>query len=413
MLASQRALFEMPRHICYLNSASYSPLPLRTQEAGRAAVGRKGTPWTLEPGFAHQQHERARAAAARLIDADAADMALIPSISYGVATAAKVLAIDRGTRVIVLENDHSSPVLEWQTRAEAQGFAVETIRRPDDGDWTSAVLAAIERPGAPPISLASISSVHWSDGGMIDVEKVGAALRQRGASFLIDATHSAGVLTMDVRRLDPDFVIFPTYKWLLGPYGRAFLYIAKRHQGGIPLEQTSFGRRDVRAENAVYFTDVSYLSDARRFDMGERDHFISMEMASIGMEMMAEWGASAVVQRLLMLTERIAEGLRGIGVSAPERRFRAPHILSLCFKSPGFKSPGFKSPGFKSPGFKSPGFKSLGFKNGMPAGLIEGLASEGIYVAARLGRMRISPHVFNDEADADRLVAALVKRLRS
>jgi selenocysteine lyase/cysteine desulfurase len=387
MLASQRALFEMPRHICYLNSASYSPLPLRTQEAGRAAVGRKGTPWMLEPGFANQQHERARAAAARLIHADAADMALIPSISYGVATAAKVLTVDRGTRVIVLENDHSSPVLEWQTRADAQGFAVETIRRPDDGDWTSAVLAAIERPDAPPISLASISSVHWSDGGLIDIEKVGAALRQRGASFLIDATHSAGVLTMDVRRLDPDFVIFPTYKWLLGPYGRAFLYIAKRHQGGIPLEQTSFGRRDVRAENAVYFADVSYVSDARRFDMGERDHFISMEMASIGMEMMAEWGASAVVQRLLMLTERIAEGLRGIGASAPERRFRAPHILSL-------------------------GFKNLGFKNGMPAGLIEGLASEGIYVASRLGRMRISPHVFNDEADADRFVAALAKRLR-
>ena len=49
MLASQRDLFEMPRDICYLNSASYSPLPLRTQEAGRFAVGRKGTPWTLEP----------------------------------------------------------------------------------------------------------------------------------------------------------------------------------------------------------------------------------------------------------------------------------------------------------------------------------------------------------------------------
>ena len=382
MLASQRALFDVPRHICYLNSASYSPLPLRTQEAGRAAVGRKGTPWTLEPTFANQQHERARAAAARLIHADAADMALIPSISYGVATAAKVLTIDRGTRVIVLENDHSSPVLEWQTRADAQGLAVETIRRPDDGDWTSAVLAAIERSGAPPISLASISSVHWSDGGLIDIEKVGAALRQRGAAFLIDATHSAGVLTMDVRRLDPDFVIFPTYKWLLGPYGRAFLYIAKRHQGGIPLEQTSFGRRDVRAENEVYFADVSYLPDARRFDMGERDHFISMEMASIGLEMMAEWGASAVVQRLQMLTERIAEGLRGIGVNAPERRFRAPHILSL------------------------------GFRNGMPTGLVEGLATEGIYVAARLGRMRISPHVFNDEADADRFVAALAKRLR-
>src|SRR5258708_274702 len=175
MLSSQRALFEMPRHICYLNSASYSPLPLRTLEAGRAGVGRKGTPWTLDAGFAHRQHERARTAAARLIHADAADIALIPSISYGVATAAKVLTIGRGTRVIVLEDDHSSPVLEWHSRAEAQGFAVETVRRPDDGDWTSAVLAAIERSGAAPVSLASISCVHWSDGGLIDVAKVAAA----------------------------------------------------------------------------------------------------------------------------------------------------------------------------------------------------------------------------------------------
>jgi selenocysteine lyase/cysteine desulfurase len=382
MLASQRALFEMPRHICYLNSASYSPLPLRTQEAARAAVGRKGTPWTLDAAFANEQHERARTAAASLINADPADIALIPSISYGVATAAKVLTIERGTRVIVLENDHSSPVLEWQTRANAQGFAIETIRRPDDGDWTSAVLSAIERSGAPPVGLASISSVHWSDGGLIDIEKAAAALRRQKAAFLIDVTHSAGVLPLDVRRLDPDFVIFPTYKWLLGPYGRAFLYIARRHQGGIPLEQTSFGRRNVRAENEVYFADLSYVPDARRFDMGERDHFISMEMASIGMEMMAEWGAAAVAQRLLMLTERIAEGVRGFGISVPEYRVRAPHILSL------------------------------GFKHRMPTGLVEGLATEGIYVAARLGRMRISPHVFNDEADADRFVAALGRRLR-
>jgi selenocysteine lyase/cysteine desulfurase len=382
MLSSQRALFEIPRDICYLNSASWSPLPRRTLEAGRAAVGRKGAPWTLDAAFANRQHERARTAAARLINADPADIALIPSISYGVASAAKLLTIERGSRVIVLADDHSSPVLEWQTRADAQGFAVETVRRPDDGDWTSAVLAAIERSGVPPISLASISSVHWSDGGLIDIDKVGAALRRQGARFLIDATHGAGVLAMDVKRLDPDFLIFPTYKWLLGPYGRAFLYVARRHQGGIPLEQTSFGRRDVRAENDVYFRDLNYVADARRFDMGERDHFISMEMASIGMEMMAEWGTAAVTERLLMLTERIAEGVRDLGVSVPERSVRAPHILSL------------------------------GFGDGMPIGLIEGLASEGIYVAARLGRMRISPHVFNDEEDADKFVVALTRRLR-
>jgi len=276
MLPSQRDLFEIPRRICYLNSASYSPLPLKTQEAGRAAVLRKGTPWTLDPTFANEQYERARSAAARLINADPADIALIPSISYGVATAAKLVTIERGARVIVLENDHSSPVLEWQSRAEARGFTVETIRQPDDGDWTSALLATIERSGAPPVGLASISSVHWLDGGLIDLERIGAALRRQGAVLLIDATQSAGVLTTDVRRLDPDFVIFPTYKWLLGPYSRAFLYVAKRHQDGTPLEQTASGRRNVRAENAVYFADLRYVGDARRFDMGERDHFISI-----------------------------------------------------------------------------------------------------------------------------------------
>ena len=225
--------------------------------------------------------------------------------------------------------------------------------------------------------------MHWSDGGLIDVEKVGAALRQRDAAFLIDATQGVGVLTMDVTRLDPDFVLFPTYKWVLGPYGRAFLYVATRHQGGIPLEQTSAGRRNVRAENAVYFTDLSYVGDARRFDMGERDYFISMEMASIGMEMLAEWGAPAVAQRLAMLTERIAQAVSGIGVDVLEAHLRAPHILSLAFKG------------------------------GMPAGLVEGLASEGVYVAPRLGRLRISPHVYNDEADVDRFVEVLTRRLRN
>ena len=383
MLASQRDLFDVPREICYLNSASYSPLPLRAIEAGRAAVGRKARPWTLDADFARRQHERARSAAARLINADPADIALIPSISYGVATAAKLVQIARGSRVIVLENDHSSPVLEWHHRAETQGFAVETVRQPEGGDWTAAVLAVIDRAGAPPVGLASISSVHWSDGGLIDLKLVGASLRRHGALLLIDATQSTGVLALDVKRFDPDFMLFPTYKWLVGPYGRAFLYIAKRHQDSIPLEQTAAARRDVRAENEVYFADLAYVGDARRFDMGERDHFISLEMASIGIEMIAEWGAPAIAERLAMLTDTIADRVRVLGVSIIDRQLRAPHILCL------------------------------GFPNGMPKGLVEGLADEGVYVAARLGRLRVSPHVFNDEADTERFLAALTRRLRA
>src|SRR5215470_6339887 len=177
MLTSQRALFDVPRDICYLNAASYSPLPLKTIAAGRAAVARKGQPWTLAHDFANAMHERTRRAAARLINAETNDVALIPSVGYGVSSAAKLLTIPRGSRVIVLENDHSSPVLEWHARADAQGFVIETVSQPDDGDWTSAVLAVIERRGAPRLALASISSVHWSDGGLLDLDAISRVLK--------------------------------------------------------------------------------------------------------------------------------------------------------------------------------------------------------------------------------------------
>jgi selenocysteine lyase/cysteine desulfurase len=384
MLTSQREHFDIPADVAYLNAAGWSPLPRATQEAARAAVSRKGQPWKLGPDFADGQHERARVAAAALIGAEAHDIALVSSVGYGVAVAGKVLAIPRGSRVLVLENDHTSPVLEWISRAERQGFTVETVAQPADGDWTSAVLDAIARPGAAPASLASISSIHWSDGGQLDMPKIRQALRQHGAALLVDATHSVGVITIDVKTLDPDFLIFPTYKWVLGPYGRAFVYIAKRHQDGVPLEQTSFGRRNVKAENPVYFSDTRYLPDARRYDMGERDHFISMEMAAVGMEMVASWGAKAIVQRLSALTRHIAESLAATNaVQILDERFRAPHILSL------------------------------GFAGGMPPNLMAALADQQIYVASRLGRMRISPHVYNDEADVDRFVGAIKRALKN
>jgi selenocysteine lyase/cysteine desulfurase len=108
--------------------------------------------------------------------------------------------------------------------------------------------------------------------------------------------------------------------------------------------------------------------------MGERDHFISLEMAALGMEMVAAWGRDAIVARLRMLTGAIADGLRNSGVLIADERVRAPHILSLSFPT------------------------------GMPDGLVERLAQANIYIAPRLGRVRISPHVYNDETDADRFV---------
>ncbi|MGH7082709.1 MAG: aminotransferase class V-fold PLP-dependent enzyme [Acetobacteraceae bacterium] len=381
MLESQRALFDMPREVCYMNAAAWGPLPRRSQEAGCHGVARKGQPWTLDPNLPAEQFARARKAAAALIGAEPDDIALISSVSYGVATAAKIVPVPKGSRVLLLENDHSSPVLEWMTRAEAAGFVLDVVRRPEDGDWTASVLEAIARRGAPPLALASISSVHWSDGGIVDLARIAAALREAGAALLVDATHSAGAMPLDVKTLDPDFLVFPTYKWVLGPYGRAFLYVARRHQDGLPLEQTSTGRRGVNAEQTTYLADTGFVAGARRFDMGERDHFVSLEMASIGMEMVARWGVSLISERLGWLTGQLAEGLGNLGVRMPEPHLRAPHILSL------------------------------GFPKAMPEELIPQLKAVNVHVAGRLGRMRISPHVYNDEQDVRAFVSAFGRLL--
>jgi selenocysteine lyase/cysteine desulfurase len=281
----------------------------------------------------------------------------------------------------VLEDDHSSPVLEWMARAPAQGFTVETVRRPADGDWTAAVEAVIARPGAP-VSLASIANVPWSDGAVIDMDRVAAALKARGAALLIDATHGAGMMDLDVKRLDPDFLIFPTYKWTLGPYGRAFAYVARRWQGGAPLEQTAFGRKGVVSERTPYFADLSYVESARRYDMGERDHFVGLDVAAAGMELMASWTQPAIAERCAMLTARLENGLAAAGARLPRRELRAPHVLCVSF--PG----------------------------AMPAGLDAALAAQGAYAAPRLGRLRISPHVYNDEEDIDRFTAAFARAMK-
>jgi selenocysteine lyase/cysteine desulfurase len=375
MLPSQRALFDIPEHVCYLAAASVGPLPRAVKAVGEIGVARKAQPWAIEPGNLQQQFERARTAAARLINAEPDDVALISSVSYGIATAGKVLTIPTSSRVLLLQDDHSSPVLEWHSRAAAQGFSIEVVSRPNDGDWTTALLAAIARKDAPPVGMASISSVHWADGGAIDLDRIAAALKAQGAKFVIDATHGAGVMNIDVRKLDPDFLVFPTYKWVLGPYGRAFLYVAKRWQDGVPLEQTGSGRRAISSERSPYMRDTTYVANARRYDMGERDHYISLEMASVGMEMVASWGSDAIIERLLMLTDRLADGLRNSGVLVSDAKVRAPHILSLRF--PG----------------------------GMADDLINRLAVENVFVTPRLGLMRISPHVYNDEADVDQFLA--------
>jgi selenocysteine lyase/cysteine desulfurase len=281
--------------------------------------------------------------------------------------------------VLVLEDDHSSPVLEWVTRAPAEGFAVETVRRPGDGDWAAALLEAIERPGAPPVAVASVSSVHWSDGGALALEGVSRALRARGAALVVDATHAVGVVRTDVAALDPDFLVFPTYKWTLGPYGRAFLYVAKRRQAegraaGADEPRAARGRRRPRA------LPPRPVLRARRAPL-RHGRARPLRLAGDGRRGHGDDGG--VGRRRGRGAAAGADGPDG-GGTARAAGGRAGRGRADCGRR-----------------------TSCAWSSGRDARRLGRAAGGGdVHVAARIGRVRVSPHVYNDEADVDRFVAA-------
>lgn len=371
MLPCQRDKFDIPEGVTYLNAAAMSPLPKVGLEAGMVGVAAKGHPWEISMAAITPLIERARTAAASLIGATADDIALTGSTSYGIATAGLNVPVPKGQRILILEGEHSSQVLEWLHRAREAGGVVETITRPADDDWTSAVLARIETNDAPPVAIAALTPSHWTDGTIVDLDRIAPVLRAHGAALVIDGTQAVGVLPIDVRVLQPDFIAFPTYKWVLGPYSFGFLYAAPHRQNGVPLEHHGHSR-----------AGDDFLPGARRYDLGERNNPIAIPIATAGLELAASWGPNAVSERLRMLTDRIADAAQALGIGVPARARRVPHIAGLRLKG------------------------------GIPAGLVDRLAAEGVHVADRGGTLRVSPHVYNDEADVDRFAEVLGQALR-
>lgn len=363
-LGSQRDLFDIPREVAYLNAASFAPIPRPVRQAGEQGAAIKATPWRIDQSGAPA--ERVRAAAAALIGAGSGDVALVGSISHAMATAARNLPVAPGTRILHLAREHSSNVLPWQRAAAEAGAAVEAVQPAADGDWTAAVLEALARPGAAPVAIAALSPLHWTDGARVDLDRIAPAIRAAGAALVVDATQAVGAMPVDVTRWQPDFLAFPTYKWLLGSYNLAFLYAAPHRQQGSPVEPNGYNT-----------PDGTPAPGARRYDMGERNNLVTLPMAEAALKLVQRWRVPAIAARLSWLTGRLAETAAALGLPVPDPAGRAGHIL-------GLRLPG-----------------------GMPPGLVAALAAAGVHAADRQGVLRLGPHVYNDEADLARFAAAL------
>lgn len=371
-------LFDIPPDVTYLNAASLSPIPRPVHEAGLKGVARKASPWTLSRSSFYDIVEEARAEAAVLIGARTQDIAIVGSASYGVATAARNLRPAPGRVVLTIAEEHPSPVYVWlRLAADGEIAGHEELPRPADHDWTSAILARLADPALPQVGILSLTPLHWNDGGLIDLAAIRQAADRIGAALVVDGTQAIGAQPFDVAEIHPDFLVFPTYKWLLGPYGLAFLYADPERQSGIPLEEHTFSRlgADVIADR--YERELRFMEGARRYDMGERSNFVTLPMGTAGMRLIRSVGVERIAGHLGALTGRIAEGAAALGFASPPAGRRAAHLI-------GLRKPGFEAG---------------------PAAAA--LAARGIHVSARNGALRVAPHIYNEAADVERFLAAL------
>src|SRR4051812_45401010 len=372
LIPCQRALFDIPPGVAYFDCAKMSPLLNGAAAAGEAGLLRKAHPWEIKPAHFFDESERVRGLFARLIGAAAGDVAIIPSVSYGMATAMANVRVAAGQTIVTLAEDFPSTIYACRALVAREEARLVTVARPaDERDWTEALLDSIDGGTA----LVCAPHVHWVCGTRFDLEAVARRCRSVGAALILDTTQSTGALPLDLDSIDPDYLVAASYKWLLGPYSIGFLYVAPRHQQGRPLEEGWVTRKGAEDFRRLVDYPAELEPDARRFDMGERSNFALLPVAAAAIEQLLKWGGGNVSATLEAIPASLAERLAARGIEAPPGR--APHFLSLRF--PG----------------------------GLPAGIEARLAAADVHVSLRGERMRVTPHLYNDEEDAGRLVAAL------
>src|SRR5579871_699782 len=143
-LPNQRSLFDMPDDIAYLNCAYMSPLLNVARDAGQAGLARKSQPWRITSDDFFTGSERARVLFADLIGTDGDGVALVPAASYGIAVAAANLPVETGQRILVLDEQFPSNVYVWHELAAAAGAEVVVVPRPQDYDWTTAIVDRLD-----------------------------------------------------------------------------------------------------------------------------------------------------------------------------------------------------------------------------------------------------------------------------
>ena len=365
--AAVRGEFPILAHTTYLNSCSQGALSHRVRAAyeeyldGWDANGAEWAVWV-------ERADAARAAFARLLMADPAELAVTTSVTQGVSGI--VSALDLQARPKIVISEYEFPTIGQIAHAqELRGAEVVHVRPADDGSIPLEPFAeAIDERTA----LVCCTTVSYRTGHRHDVAEIARLAHEAGAYCLADSYQAIGAVDFDARALGVDFVTGGTVKYLLGSSGLGFLYVRRElHERLLPSQTGWFADEDIFQMD---ISDYSPAADARRFDAGTPP-VPNIYAGIAGMSIVEEAGTAAIEEHVAGLATRLVDGAEELGAHVvTPRGARSPLV---CIESTDVDA------------------------------LVAALAEESIVCSQRDSNLRVSLHLYNVEEDVDRLLGAL------
>ena len=369
-----RSRFPIFERLVYINSCSQGALSDAVRNAYEEYLrdwDEKGAPWE----YWVERTEAARATFARLVNADANDVAVTTSLSAGLSALATGLRFARRSKVVLTDWEFPTVGQIWHAQ---EGRGARVVHVAESGDGTIP-LERFEATIDEDTALVSITHVCYRNGAMVDVEGVVRLAHERGALVLLDAYQTVGSLPIDVRALDVDFLAAGTLKYLLGSAGLGFLYARREVVERVwPAATGWFADRDIFAMDVH---DYSPAATAARFQSGTPP--IPAIYAGIaGMELMQAVGIGDTREHVQQLNALLVDGVDELGGRVVTPRDPDRRGALVCIASTDVDE------------------------------LVRALAREGIVTSSRDGNLRISAHCYNSVDDVEAVLTALERHRR-
>ncbi len=370
--AAFRSHFPVAKTWAFLDHAAVCPIP-DTAVAALTEFGQR----IAEHGIADILHwvkrcGEVRDLAARLVNAPSPDdICFVPNTTTGIGLIAEGFPWRPGDNVVLAAEEYPSNQYPW---LNLQDRGVEVRRVPSRGNRVE--LDDVRATVDARTRVLSASFVEFGSGFRNDLDALGELCRERGAFFFVDAIQGLGVFPLDVRRTPVDALAADGHKWLLGPEGAGVFYL--RREWVDRLHPIGVGAHSVVNPFEYGTIDFRLKPHAGRYEGGALN-LPGITALGASLQLLLDAGTENVARRVLELTDYLCDRAAAAGLDV------------FSSRRPGDKS----------------GIVSLTVPGAEPKDVVKRCRAAGVIVNARLGRVRVSPHAYNTEAEIDRFVAAV------